>query len=156
MTLLWHRKDMFMTAGERKIECWSKVRNELNKLRPIPGQHDICISSDGQPVMPRPFPSGTWRITGFKEHPDPKWNSGYLYPVFIATDAFNILDVWELDDQGFYLRPAYKTTRDYANGLHFSTSAYSHGCLRIAKEDDVRWLWKTLVPGEDKIIVTEG
>jgi hypothetical protein len=137
---------MTLNVLDRSIECWSKVRNELNGLRPRRGQHDICISinadgSPGVPIMPRPFALGEGTITGFKEHPDPTENSGYLYPVFVRTDRVASVPEWELDENGFYLRPTGRVVNDYFNGMHFSSNDYTQGCLRIAIEDDVRWIW---------------
>jgi hypothetical protein len=137
---------------DREIECWSKVRNELNGLRPRSGEHDVCISinadgSPGVPIMPRPFALGTGTITGFKEHPDPNENHGYLYPVFIRTDRVADVPEWELDENGFYLRPTGRMVKDYFNGIHFSTSDYTQGCLRLAKEADARWLWHNAEAG---------
>lgn len=157
MTLNWKRSDGFLTADDRKIKCWSEVRNELNGLRPREGRTDVCYSfnadgSQGVPIMPRPFPVGEWKITGFKPHPDKRENFGYLYPVFIATDAVGTVPEWELDDKGFYLRATGRMVEDYFNGLHFSTSYYTQSCLRIATEADVRWLWENCGIGDDLIV----
>lgn len=158
MTLSWHKTDSFMYAGDKKIYCWSKVRNELNKLRPRRDIPDIVWSfgPNGEkehPVMPRPFPAGVWKITGFKEHPD-AINDSYLYPVFIATDAYAILDIWELDKDGRYLRNTGEKCKDYLYGMHFSSSETTTGCLRIGYIADVRWLWQNCQVG-DQFIVTE-
>jgi hypothetical protein len=131
----------------QSFDCWSKVRNELNGLRPRKGEHDICISinedgSPGVPIMPRSFAVGKGKITGFKEHPDPTENHGYLYPVFIRTDRVADVPEWELDENGFYLRPTGRTVKDYFNGIHFSTSDWVQGCLRLANEADARWIWQ--------------
>jgi hypothetical protein len=97
---------------------------------------------------------GNWQVTGFKEHPDPTENHGYLYPVFIATDAVNLVPEWELDDNGFYLRPTGRMIDERDNGLHYSTSDWTDGCLRIEFEAGVRYLWQILNVG-DMFIVTE-
>jgi hypothetical protein len=163
MKLLWSRKDKFLTAMDdgghvTTIGCWSKVRNELNGLRPRnplhPGTTDVYLATGDIPAMPRIFPIGEWTITGFKEHPDPTEDHGYLYPVFIATDAFNQVPEYELDKNGFYLRPTGGVIIDRDLGLHFSTSDYTDGCLRIATEAEERWLWLNCNIG-DKLVVTE-
>jgi len=146
-------------AGDRRVECWSKVRNELNGLRPYRPLHDgktdvVRSSPANTPIMPRPFPAGNWLITGFRIHPDAA-TDGYLYPVFIATDAINECPEWELDAEGRYLRPTGRMVHDGANGLHFSTSDWTQGCLRIKAESDIRWLWSSLTPGVDRIIVRD-
>jgi hypothetical protein len=159
MILTWSRKDAFLVAGDRRVECWSKVRNELNGLRPYVPLHedktDVVRSFPANvPIMPRPFPVGNWQITGFRIHPNVA-TDGYLYPVFIATDAINECPEWELDSNGRYLRPTGRVVHDGANGLHFSTSDWTQGCLRVAKESDIRWLWLSLTPGVDRIIVRD-
>jgi len=158
LTLAWHKSDSFLYAGDKKILCWSKVRNELNALRPKKGIPDLVYSMDidgakKYPVMPRGFPVGAWKITGFNEHPD-QVNDGYLYPVFISTNAYAMLDIWELDENGCYLKNTGEKCRDYFYGLHFSSSEYTQGCLRIGYISDVRWLWQNCQPG-DQLIVTE-
>jgi hypothetical protein len=104
--------------------------------------------------MPRSFPVGNWQVTGFKEHPDPTENHGYLYPVFIATDAVNLVPEWELDGSGHYFRETGRMVEDWDNGLHFSTSDWTDGCLRIEFEAGVRYLWQILNIG-DTFIVTD-
>jgi hypothetical protein len=94
-----------------------------------------------------------WKITGFNEHPDAV-NDGYLYPVFISTNAYAMLDIWELDSNGFYLKNTGEKCRDYFYGLHYSTSDWTQGCIRIGYQADVRWLWENCQAG-DQFIVTE-
>lgn len=152
MIVKWDRKNRYLNLGTIRVGCWSKVRNELNGLRPRKGEHDTCISinadgSPGVPIMPRPFPAGNWKIIGIKEHPDPAENHGYLYPVFLLTDAVNEVDEWILDENGFYLRPSGRKVKDHFNGLHFSTSTYTQGCIRVETEKDVRTMW-AIVKGE--------
>lgn len=141
----------------RIIRAWSKVRNELNGLRPRKGIADVCRSvnrdgSPGVPIMPRPFPIGAWRIAGFKEHPD-KANDGYLYPVYIHTDAYNEVDEWELDDNGFYVKPTGRKVFDYYQGLHFSTSDWTQGCIRVIDEASIRSLW-SIMRIDDEFLAT--
>jgi hypothetical protein len=125
------------------------VRNEINGLRPRPDEQDIfrITRSDGlsgAPSMPRPFPIGEWVITGIKSHPDP--TDKYLYPFFIATDAHQRLEVWELDKRGFYKSPSGIYCEDYAYGLHFSSSEWTQGCIRIATEADLLYLVDIIRP----------
>ena len=159
MILRWSKHESYLVAGDRHIECWSKVRNEVNGLRPYKplrdGKTDVVRSfPDGVPIMPRSFPLGNHLITGFRIHPD-AINDGYLYPVFIATDAVNDCPEWELDDKGCYLRPTGRIVKDGANGMHFSNCDWTQGCLRIKLESDARWLWLNLVPGIDRIVVRD-
>ena len=62
MTLTWSKADSFLYAGDKKIHVWSKVRNEVNGLRPKRGIPDLVYSMDNDgtkkyPVMPRDFAS---------------------------------------------------------------------------------------------------
>jgi hypothetical protein len=163
LTLTWHKEDSFLYAGDKQILCWSKVRNELNGLRPKKGIPDLVYSmgENGRkeyPVMPRSFPVGVWQITGFNDHSkvDAKGmpEDGYLYPVFIATNAYAMLDIWDLDENGGYLKNTREKCKDYFYGLHFSTSEWTQGCIRIGYQADVRWLWDNCQVG-DQFIVTE-
>lgn len=161
MKLIWNRKEPFLLADGRKIACWSKVRNELNGYRPNPdkeraGDADLfrITRADGMlgpPSMPRPFPAGEWKITGINPHPA---SEPYLYPFYIATDAHQSLDVWALGENGFYLKPTGEKQEDYAYGLHFSSSDWTQGCLRIGTEEDLRWLVANVEKG-DSFIVAE-
>jgi hypothetical protein len=149
MKLYWKRSDGFLFAiddagNQTKILCWSKVRNELNGLRPynpLPsGITDVYRATGNIPAMPRIYPSGGWKILGIKAHLDPTEDNGYLYPFFIETDAINQVPEWELDENLCYLRPTGRMIEDKDNGLHFSSCEYTDGCLRIATEADLRWL----------------
>ena len=92
--------------------------------------------------MPRRFPVGKWHNHGSAiRTPIRMEDNGYLYPFFIATDAWQWLDEWELDDKGFYpSAPTGKKVKDTADGLHFSSCDWTQGCLRIATEAELRWL----------------
>lgn len=156
MKLSWDKADDFLLAGDRKIRCWSKVRNELNGLRPRTGKPDVFYTTTiggnkGVPSMPRAFPVGKWKILGIIPHPD-RANDGYLWPFYIATDAWQMLDEWELDSNGVYERKTGKRVPDYAYGLHFSSSDWTQGCIRIGSESDLRWLVEQVKPGDEFIV----
>jgi hypothetical protein len=149
LTITYSERAGEIVAAGRSIRCWSKVRNEINGLRPKAGAPDIfrITRSDGTagvPSMPRPFPSGTWKITAIKPHPDK--TDSYLYPFFIATDAHQRLETWRLDDAGYYKAPTGIPIDDYAYGLHFSSSDWTQGCIRIEIEDDLRYLVDLIRP----------
>jgi hypothetical protein len=44
---------------------------------------------------------------------------------------------------------------DYFYGLHFSSCDWTQGCLRIAWEEDLRWLARAVKTG-DQFIVTDS
>jgi hypothetical protein len=151
-------------AGDRAVQCWCKTRNDLNGLRPRRESGRVLApdlflitredGSHGPASMPRLFPVGEWTITGITPHPD-KVRDGYLYPFYIATDAHQPLEIWELDERGFYDRPTGSHMEDYFYGLHFSSCDWTQGCLRIAWEEDLRWLARAVKTG-DQFIVTDS
>jgi len=149
LTITYSERAGEIVADGRPIRCWSKVRNEINRLRPKAGAADIfrITCSDGSagvPSMPRPFPLGEWKITAIKPHPNPV--DSYLYPFYIATDAHQRLEVWSLDAKGYYKARAGIYVDDYAYGLHFSSSDWTQGCIRIAQESDLRYLVDLIRP----------
>jgi hypothetical protein len=98
---------------------------------------------NGPPSMPRIFPIGEWKITVKNPHrellPDGTPKTPYLYPAWIGTDARQELDVWELDDGGFYLRPTGEKVMDSGYGAHFSSCDWTQGCIRIATLKELLW-----------------
>lgn len=162
MDLIFIRSTGVLSVGDSWMRAWSKVRNEVNGFRPSfektsKGDQDVFFmyredGSKGPPSMPRPFPVGKWKITDIREKPDPVADK-YFYPVYIATDAHQSLDIWELDGRGFYLRNTNVKEEDYAYGLHFSVSEWTQGCMRIGTESDARWLAKHVHIGDDLTVI---
>jgi hypothetical protein len=149
----WKKSQGFLLADTTEIPCWCRVRNDLNGYRPIKGRQDVFRTtnidgSPGVPSMPRVFPNGDWRIFGINPHPD-RVQDKYLYPFYIATDANQPLDEWELDGQGFYLRKTPFRVNDYAYGLHFSCGEWTQGCIRIANIEDLLFLVSIIRPELD-------
>jgi hypothetical protein len=115
----------------------SIVRNERNGNRPLhePGQVITAMTQNPYvkfPVMPRPFPVGTWSVGMPRER-----SSKYLRPFFIPTDAERELPVWALDDAGGYDHVTKETVLDLGYGLHFSESSTTVGCIRVHSEGDL-------------------
>jgi hypothetical protein len=138
MEITWKKSDGFLVAGDRHIDCWSKVRNEINGLRPKPGKPDIYKSIPSNlPSMPRDFPVGRWKINKIIPHDASDF---YLYPFFIATNAHQMLDRWDVDANGFYTKPSGDKIDDWAYGLHFSSSDWTQGCIRIKDIGDLYFL----------------
>jgi hypothetical protein len=157
--LTWHKPDGYLVMADgSRIQCWSKVRNELNGLRPrkklYPGNTDVYLATGDIAAMPRVFPIGEWTILGVKEHPDPTEQHGYLYPAFVRTDAVSKVPEWLLDDKGCYLKPSGRMIDDRDLGLHFSTCDWTDGCIRIATYDELMRLWHGVSIG-DRLVVTE-
>jgi hypothetical protein len=100
-----------------------------------------CIP-DGLPYDPLPFPKGLWNITGVEWQKDfgfDKWEYG---SVKIRTDAFQMVNVWELDKDGNYWRPTDKWVKDYGYLIHFSESLTTLGCIRGATDMEMITLGK--------------
>lgn len=158
MKLTWKKSDPFLLADDKQIECWSKVRNELNGLRPRnplrPGTTDVYYATGNIPAMPRTFPVGEWKITGVNAHTDPAYDNGYLYPFFICTDAKSSVPEYVLDKNGLYVKATGRVIIDSDLGLHFSTSDWTQGCIRIKLEPDLRWLVANIKIG-DPFTVTD-
>ena len=38
------------------------------------------------------------------------------------------------------------------NGIHFSSSDWTQGCIRIRDQADIRWLWDNLTAGDGLIV----
>jgi len=163
MNIEFSHSHRLLIAGGKKIPATCSVRNELNGRRPAKGSRDVCRTilkngNEGPPTMPRPFPLGTWKVTGFIQHEslgtDGKPKEPYLYPWFIATDANEELDEWALDENGFYSGKTGEKVESWAYGLHFSSSSTTLGCIRIGSEADLRWLRDNVSIG-DSVTITE-
>jgi hypothetical protein len=84
--------------------------------------------TQGEPVGPAPFPIGEWDIIS----PE-KWTGAYNRQHFgdikLLTNAWQHLEIWELDERGAYKRPTGRKTIDTGYCLHFSDFKTSLGCL---------------------------
>ena len=146
--LLWRQGDAILSAFGRDIGVSCVVRNEVNNWR---WPHEVVFStqadgSRGVPYYPRAFPVGLWRVTTISKEIDP-----YMAPWFIATDAHQLVEEWEIAerDRLVYVRATGRMVEDYAYGLHCSTSPTTLGCLRIDLEHECR----RLVDNINRIIV---
>ena len=120
-------------VANKYIDISCNVRNELNGLR---NKSAVVLSiPDKKPVMPRQFPIGVWEI-----YKPVKRDSAYLAPYFIPTNAFQMLPIWELDNNGLYKRKTTNLTRDIGYGLHYSTSSTTLGCIKIQQKNDLLWI----------------
>jgi hypothetical protein len=92
-----------------------------------------CIPDD-LPYDPMPFPKGLWNISAVEWYDEKKnkfdqWEYG---SVKIRTDAWQWVNIWDVDDDGNYLKETELKTIDRGYLLHFSESRTTLGCLRIA------------------------
>lgn len=142
MKVLFNKSKQQLTVDDDPpIWAWSQVRNEINKHRPTDGQPDVFYTqnkdgSRGKPSMPRSFPVGKWEIIGVQDTDEP-----YLKPVKIMTNAHQMLDIWELDENGFYLRPTGQMVDDWGYRIHyFNGSGTSLGCAMVKQVFDINWI----------------
>jgi hypothetical protein len=91
---------------------------------------------DSLPYDPRPFPKGLWRITGLDWQKERGFDRRTYGPVKIRTNAWQAVNVWELDEDGDYLRETERRTADGGYWLHYSDSGTTLGCIRLASPED--------------------
>ena len=137
-----------MTAFGRDVTVTNNVRNELNKLR-TPSEVVFSTTqsgANGKPYYPRQFPAGSWIVTDVVAHDKLKTDGTpmepYLYPYFLATNAHQTVPVYKVDasDGHQKIGASDGTAEDWGYGLHHSTSSTTLGCIKIVKQDDLRWL----------------
>jgi hypothetical protein len=130
----------------RSVPAFSKVRNELNGQRSFSDPNDVEYSensdgSQGTPTMPRPFPSGSWTISGIEATTE-KW----LQPYKLITNANQDLDVWALKPNGTYDKPTGEKIGDFGYRIHFANgSQHTDGCIGLYDVDDILWCKANLV-----------
>jgi hypothetical protein len=99
--------------------------------------HEVVRSIPShEPYDPYPFPKGVWHVTGTDWQKEIKFDRGTYGPVKIRTDAWQMVNVWELDREGDYLRETGRTVKDTCYWLHYSDSRTTLGCIRLASPDD--------------------
>ena len=103
------------------------TREEYEVVRTIP---------DNMPYDPRPFPKGLCHITGLDWQKDFGFNPRTYGPVKIRTDAWQWVNVWELDADGDYLWETDRRVKDTCYWLHYSVSGTTLGCIRLASPED--------------------
>ena len=142
----------------REIPATCIVRNELNGWRK---PHQVIRTMGttrphGAAYYPRLFPAGEWEITSSTFMPD----TSQYWPAFIATDATQELEAWEVKD-GAYHAPLGETFTGRGYGIHharyprdgrmvFSTTTF--GCINVHNPQDVLWLVANMDKGERLIV----
>lgn len=137
-------------AFGRAIPASCVVRNEENHWR----KDDQVVVTMGQtvphglPYQPRQFPPGEWEITRVADCAKDGEEAAY-WPVFMDTDATQMVRIWELDDEQHYYGPLYRWVPGKGYGIHHAryskagqmvASNTTLGCINIASSDDARWL----------------
>ena len=116
----------------------NKVRSLRNGAR---ASYEVIRSiPDNLPYDPQPFPTGLWNVTGVEWQKEKRFDLDTYGPVKIRTDAWRLVNVWELDKDGDYLKETVRQVRDEAYLLHYSDSSTTLGCIRLASPADAEAL----------------
>jgi len=119
------------------------VRTLGNGLRPLHDKSQVYYSmnadgSQGKPIMPGTFPSGTWQVEGVQTMDNPNTDYG---PVVIRTNAHQIRKVWILDAAGGYDYESADEVMDWFYQIHFCDPVqfgiWSDGCEHVAVKSDM-------------------
>jgi hypothetical protein len=138
-------------------ECF-RITNDVRTLENGTRKSSEVIRSipDGRPYDPRPFPAGVWKITAVERQQEKRFDPRTYGPVKIRTDAWQMVNVWELDAEGDYFRETEARVRDSGYLLHFSVYNTTLGCIRLASPENaikiaekIQTAWGT---GEDVLI----
>ncbi len=146
--------DLFWRRGADKFVAFHRVIDVSNKFYEIlsecPKDHVVKSTNedgtDGVPYKPTWFPVGPWNIPRPRSLAEWARISIYTAPYFIPTDAHQLVDVWELDENGLYKCPAGilagepRKIMDWGYGIHHSEIDYTFGCLRVIEKADMLWL----------------
>jgi len=100
-----------------------------------------CIPDD-LPYDPKPFPKGLWNITAVEWRDKYKFDEWEYGNVKIRTDARQLVMIWDLDQDGNYLRETNYGVLDKGYLLHYSQSSTTLGCIRIATPEEAEVLAK--------------
>jgi hypothetical protein len=114
------------------------VSNQLRTVRDgtRPAYDVVRTIPDNLPYDPQPFPKGLWKITGIEWQKERGFNPNTYGPVKIQTDAWQMVNVWDLDAEGDYKRETGQRVRDACYWLHYSASRTTLGCIRLGSEAD--------------------
>jgi len=114
------------------------ISNKVRTLRDgTRASHEVVFTlPDKKPYDPMPFPKGLWNITGIEWQREKKFDFYTYGPVKIRTDAWQWVNEWELDEEVDYRRDTGRLVKDYGYLLHYSKSATTLGCIRLAGPDD--------------------
>jgi hypothetical protein len=110
------------------------ISNNIRTLRDgTRKSFDVVYSiPDRCPYDPQHFPKGLWSVTGVRWQKDRKFDPNTYGPVKILTDAWQMVEVWELDEEGDYLRAVSRMVKDTCYWLHASVFNTTLGCIRLA------------------------
>ena len=114
------------------------VTNKTRTLRDGTRQSYEVIRSipDNLPYDPQPFPKGLWKIMGIQYQKEKGFDPKTYGPVKIITDAWQWVNVWDLDNNGDYYKETELVAQDHGYLLHYSTSSSTLGCIRLNSPED--------------------
>lgn len=133
MTLLWSRDKGILAVNGLQFNATSIVRNELNDRRKLHDPKEVVRSivngKYDKPYMPRPFPFGTFNVTGIEIVED---KTSDFWPIKIKTNASQLVTTWALDKDGGYDHATDQKVVDSGYHLHFGfNSSTTLGCGRV-------------------------
>jgi len=119
-----------------------RVSNRVRTLRGGTRQSYEVVRTipHGHPYDPMPFPAGLWQVTGVEWQKDAGFDYHTYGPVKIRTDAWQWVKIWELDEDGDYLKERGDEVQDYGYLLHYSVSSTTLGCIRLESPEDAETL----------------
>jgi len=123
--------------------------------------HEVVRSIPGNfPYDPKPFPKGLWEITGIEWQKDKGFDLQTYGPVKIRTNAWQSVNIWELDNDGDYKTETSRQARDEGYLLHYSNSRTTLGCIRLASPKDAEEIagivQRVLNNGEQVLLEVSG
>jgi hypothetical protein len=140
--------------GEGRLSLPDKVFPISNLIRTVRGgtrsAFDVVRSiPDNMPFDPQPFPKGLWKVTSVEWQKERGFDPNTYGPVKIRTDAWQMVNVWELDGEGDYFRETDQQVPDHCYWLHYSVSKTTLGCIRLASEADAVAIAKVIAHALD-------
>ncbi len=113
------------------------ISNRLKTLRDGTRKATEVVTTipDKLPYDPQPFPKGLWKITGVHWQKEKHFDYRTFGPVKLLTNAWQMVETWETDENGDYLRPSGKRVRDTGYLLHYSQFSTTLGCIRLASPE---------------------
>ena len=131
-----------LTAFGRVLKTSCIIKERVKAKLPVAYSENLD-QSPGVPYQPVQFPKGLWSITEvmLTNHP-------LIAPVFIRTDAHQLVDQWTLDAKGGYGKPvagelpdSVRQVQDWGYGMHFDAKfEETWGCLHLYSAEDAHWL----------------
>lgn len=149
MTLTWKQESSELWYNNIMIPCSCNVRNEMNGKRSM--DEIVYTMPNHKPYMPRIFPKGTWEVGMPEERDTPE-----LAPYFIPTNAFQMLPVWNTQNNS-YVSESAELDKDMAYGIHYSEYKNTLGCIKVRNKADLEQLVKVIkscIKKKEKVYVT--